>query len=153
MVYRAWYGFSTTSSWISWLIRKRTRSNVSHCWVQVENRETGDELYEGIWSGFHMQLFERFAVDGNSIRYKHEVSLTREQYVLLKSWCGRRYDYRRVLWFAVKLVFPWISARETSRVMTCSEAISRLDPGRFAGVRAETSTPSSLMRILRTSKE
>lgn len=139
-------GFSTSDAWYSRIIRRFTKSPVSHTFLLVEVLGR-DLVFEEGPDGFHARTVENFS-RGNRIvtiiEPKHPIDTGVEAAFV---WLGQRYDYIGLFgmffvmvarWFGRKIKNPMSSASS----MFCSEANTRvLQLSGYPG--AETLDPSS----------
>lgn len=153
---RARIGFSTSDAWYSRIIRRFTKSEVSHTFLLVEVLGR-DLVFEEGPDGFHARTVENFSKGNRIVRViepKYPIDAGVEAAFV---WLGQRYDYVGLLgmffvmvarWFGKKIHNPMSSASS----MFCSEAGARVlqlsgYPGSEALDPAAT-TPMDLMEFL-----
>jgi hypothetical protein len=149
-------GFSTSDAWYSGIIRRFTRSPVSHTFLLVEVAGHSIVLEEGP-DGFRARTIENFT-RGNRIvtliTPLHPVERGVEEAI---TWLGQRYDYFGVLGMAAVLVYRWFGKKRrnplaSSRSMFCSEANTRiLQVSGYPGadkLDPESTSPADLLEFL-----
>lgn len=149
-------GFSTSDAWYSRLIRRFTKSSVSHTFLLVEVAGHGIVLEEGP-DGFHARTIENFS-RGNRVvvllSLEHPIDKGVEEAI---TWLGQRYDYLGVLGMFAVLVYRWFGKKRrnplaSSRSMFCSEANTRiLQVSGYPGadkLDPESTSPADLLAFL-----
>jgi hypothetical protein len=127
-------GFSTSDWWVSRLIRRFTRAEVSHTYIVFDEPGTclNEEVYEAAWCGFRMST--RGALTRGTTRIVREVEVPLDATAALaicRAWLETPYDYLGLFGEApvcVGKIFgcrwrnPWAGAHH----MFCSEAATYL---------------------------
>lgn len=167
MALTAFIGFSTPKAFnpVSWLVRKLTKSQVSHAWVCYHSELFDqDMVMEAHELGFRSLTLENFKTK-NKIVYIHPVDVNITPGLrLLASHLGEAYDYggllgmsfvlmgqwlkRKFRWWKYKISNPWAHAK----LMICSEAmvvmLQASNSRMVEDVVAESTDPQMLMDIL-----
>lgn len=125
-------GFSTSKGIISWLIRKVTRSKVSHAWVTFRDETLNKTVVmHATRMGFHLEPWVMF-VKHNDIKAQFTCTLDLlpgAQY--MADWLGTKYDFKSIVGFVWIWIASWFKrkvknpVRDTSK-MVCSEAMTIL---------------------------
>jgi hypothetical protein len=126
-------GFSTSSWWVSRVIRFFTRAPVSHTYLVFEGiPEVGHEIYEAAWCGFRISTREKLT--SGTTRIVKEIPVAADvtkAFYICRSWLETPYDYAGLFgeawvmlgkWLGKRWENPWAGAHH----MFCSEAATRL---------------------------
>jgi hypothetical protein len=151
-------GFSTSKGFISWVIRKITRSKASHAWVTFRDPTLNKTVVmHATRRGFHLEPWSKFVKHSDT---KAQFTCTLDllpgvQY--LANWLGTRYDYKSIFgffwiwvasWFHRKIKNPF---RNTAK-MVCSEAmailIQKAGVNRSEKLDPESTTPEALWEFM-----
>jgi hypothetical protein len=149
-------GFSTTDALLSRLIRRLTRSRVSHAWLVYRDVDFDREMVmEAVGAGFRIVPLDKFA------RHNRIVEIVTPRYSIdegLKAavdWLGEGYDRRGLVGMALLLLFRALRRRTrgvrnliaSPRALFCSEAVARAcRASGYPGFERdpETTTPQDL---------
>lgn len=147
-------GFSTTSKWLSRLIRLFTKSRVSHAWIGYYD-ETLDKrmvMQAEAW-GYEVRPWSRWMKQNRRVAEFIVPSPERARAALrgISAFLGVKYDYTAALWLAVKRWWGRFLKRphhDPGKLM-CSEAVVRfLQLGGYpvaADLDPETTSPGELL--------
>lgn len=122
-------GFSTQNSLPSRIIRKITKSSVSHAWLLLRGSFMGlDMVLEASSSGFHLTPYETFRSRNIIVETVEPVAPLDDGVRLAASWLGSRYDFTGLLGSVIVQIGRWLRRKwrnpfDASRAMFCSEAI------------------------------
>lgn len=148
-------GFSTTSAPLSRLIRRLTRSRVSHAFLVYRDVDfERDMVMEAVGAGFRIVPLDKFARHNTVVRLftpRHPID---EGLKAAVNWLGEGYDTRGLFGMALLLVARSLRLRVRSRnflarssALFCSEAVAlACRTCGYPGFRfePETTTPEDL---------
>lgn len=126
-------GFSTSTSWVSRLIRWATASRVSHAFLLLDGKHAhpvfGDLVLEAEWCGFDLSTKETLTRGTTKILYLVDPLWDLDAAVKTSGgWLKEKYNYEGLFgeaWVSIgrRLGKKWRSPLRNSRSMFCSEAI------------------------------
>jgi len=151
-------GFSTSRKLVSRIIRRVTRSKVSHTWLLVSDSFLGvDMVMQATLGGFQMTSYEAFKKHHQIITLlepNHSLSTGVKQSA---QWLGFRYDYAGLFGAAFVIMGRWFRKKwgnpfNDADALFCSEAVVRvLQASGYPGAEvldASTVTPQDLLAFL-----
>jgi hypothetical protein len=131
------FGFSSSQWWVSRLIKRFTRAEVSHAFLYLRATEFGDLVMEAGWDGWRMSTPE--ALCSGTTRIVELVPCPENMrapvlaaVVASRSALGERYDYEGLLGMAwVEIAKNWLRKKvknpfRSARSMFCSDAVVSL---------------------------
>ena len=128
-------GFSTSSWWVSRVIRFFTKAPVSHTYIVFEDPISpfGEEVYEAAWCGFRMSTRAKLTSGTTRIVREYLVALPRPESALgiCRYWLECPYDYLGLVgeaWVQIGRLFGrrWSNPGAGPHHMFCSEAAAYL---------------------------
>jgi hypothetical protein len=127
-------GFSTTTSWISRLIRAFTKSRVSHAWLLYYDEDFGrDMVMESTLEGFRIVPYDKFAAQNKVVAiFKPEDQYAFNQgFLKIIDWLGTAYDFRGLFGMLWVLMGRFMKKKfrnpmGNAHTMFCSEVIVRV---------------------------
>lgn len=156
-------GFSThKNSFVSWLIRKITKSKASHSWILLDEEYFGTPIVmEAVGvEGFRMISLEVFKKQGNIIIDIVEPKISLEPGVTRAiHWLGEPYDREAFFGAFFVMVGRWLRVNwknpfRSSRTQFCSEAVVRiLQASNYPGTEwmdPESTTPQDLIEFFKS---
>lgn len=157
-------GFSTTNGWLSRLVRRMTRSRVSHAFLVYWDVDFGREMVmEAVGAGFRVVPLDKFARHNSLVRIftpRHPIDAGLKAAV---DWLGDLYDapglagmFLLLLARSLRIRLRTRNVLGTSRALFCSEAVARAC--RAAGYPGfpfdpETTTPEDLFAFFSAEAE
>ncbi len=145
-------GFSTTNLLISKIIRKLTRSNVSHSWISYYDKTLNQRMVmQAELFGFEVIPFDRWIRKNTFVR-AFVVENNNNALAQIASFIGEEYDVKSILRLAIKKIFGkvWRKPYKNPLKLMCSEAVLRFlqFTGEFPELDPEEIEPGELMRLL-----
>ena len=127
-------GFSTTDALLSRLIRRLTRSKVSHAWLVYRDVDFDREMVmEAVGAGFRIVPLDKFAQHNRIVEIvtpRHPID---EGLKAAVDWLGEGYDARGLVGMGLLLLVRALRRRTrrvrnlfaSRRALFCSEAVAR----------------------------
>ncbi len=134
MIEPARIGFSTTDALLSRLIRRLTRSSVSHAWLVYRDVDFDREMVmEAVGAGFRIVPLDKFAQHNRIVEIvtpRHPID---EGLKAAVDWLGEGYDAKGLVGMALLLLLRAFRRRTrrarnliaSPRALFCSEAVAR----------------------------
>jgi hypothetical protein len=129
-------GFSTTNAWLSRLIRKLSRSRVSHAFLVYGDVDFGrDMVMEAVGNGFRIVPYSGFEKHNTVVAQITPAFPIEKGLQEAVNWLGAGYDTGGLVGMAWLMVKRWFRLRArsvrtrnplaSSRALFCSEAVAR----------------------------
>jgi hypothetical protein len=148
-------GFSTTNAPLSRLIRRLTRSRVSHAFLVYRDVDFDREMVmEAVGAGFRIVPLDKFEKHNSIVRLftpRHSID---EGLKAAVDWLGEGYDAPGLVGMGLLVIARWLRLRLRTRnflarssALFCSEAVAlACRTCRYPGFRhePETTTPEDL---------
>jgi hypothetical protein len=157
-------GFSTTDALLSRLVRRLSRSRVSHAFLVYRDVDFDREMVmEAVGAGFRLLPLDKFARHNSIVRIFTPRHSLDEGLKAAVDWLGEGYDAPGLLGMGLLLVARSLRIRVKSRnflarssSLFCSEAVAlACRTARYPGFRfePETTTPEDLFAFFAAEEE
>jgi hypothetical protein len=147
--------FTSSEALISRLIRKITKSEVSHVALRLSLEEVIVFLHADV-GGVQVSPEDQF-YRGRTLRYAFAFKepVSPKQAV---EYIGDRYDYSGLVWNLFRIAGKWLGYSwkrplQSPHSVVCSEFIARLALPSFVGLDPESTSPQDLLEICKKAPE